>query len=481
MARALVVAWTGVFVSGVALAEGPPPFAFEWVVGYTPGQVATDLEGNLWIINSDSYMVQRATRDGHSLYPVPYPSRDVYRNEAGNMFLMGTNSYVLMADSVSLVQAYFPETGTGIVANAENQVSVVISGRPDMIERFTSLGYLIGTRSLSFEPLDLALAPGGILLIGDPAGRRIVRFDRYARYVDAWAGYDVRGLAVDTDGNILVCSSASISKLSSDGALLTSWGEAGDAPGQFRDAVGIAVNDQGDVYVADRATRRILMFGTRLPEDDPPPPPPPPPAPCPFPSLGNHAAAMLLHVGSAANHCPCRPVAGLPDVVTAAETSPDGFTHHEVYLIGSPPSTGLLGMDAAVAYPGGLEIVSWHSCADVEFPEPQWPDSGSGIAFAWHNCRLTDIAVAGYFEIVARAPATLRVLPYPGQTRARMAPCPSRDLALQVSPDRLGWVSWGGAAVGPDTDGCNPGLGPCQDLTPALPTTWGRLKALYSH
>ena len=56
---------------------------------------------------------------------------------------------------------------------------------------------------------------------------------------------------------------------------------------------------------------------------------------------------------------------------------------------------------------------------------------------------------------------------------------PSRNFDDMVEANRLGWVSWGGATVGPDPDGCNPALGPCQGITPARPTTWGRMKSLF--
>ena len=396
MRRLFTLCGVCVCLASAAQAEDPPPFAFEWVIAFPPGQMATDSEGNLWVINTNSFVIQRTTRDGHILYPFPFASLDVCRNTSGNMFMMSSNSYVVLEDSVSIIQAYIPPTGSGIAANANGEVFIASSGRPDVLSKYSAAGYLLRNHSLAFAPQSLALGQNGVLFTLDPAGGNIVRFDAYTRYIDTWPGYDTaRDLATDPDGNLYVLWSDHITKLSPDGTLLADWGEAGDGPGQFRDAVSVTFNDSGDVYVADRSTRRILMFGTRLPTDDPPPPPPPPPPDptlCPLAPLTQHPPLVLLHVSSPPADCLCRGPGAIASVVTSADPSLDGSTHHFVYLVASPGEPGLLGFESAVGYRPhrpdrpGLEIVSWHACADLELPEPAWPDSGAGNTFTWESC-----------------------------------------------------------------------------------------------
>jgi hypothetical protein len=358
-----------------------------------------------------------------------------------------------------------------------------------VLSKFGADGYLLHNRSLAFAPRDLALGENGILFTLDPVGHRIVRFDRYTRYMDAWSGYDAKALVTDHQGNIYVLSSDHVTTLAPDSTVLATWGESGDSPGEFRDAVGIALNDQGDVYIADRSTRRILMFGTRLSTDDPPPPPisPPPPQPCALAPLTNHPPAVLLALRPPTSQCVCSGPGSLASVITSADPSPDGSVHQFVYLVATPGSTGLLGYEAAIAYQPhrierpGIEIVSWHACAGLELPEADWPDSGSGNTFTWPECHFTDMAVGGYFEVIARDAQTMRVVPYRHRASLNWAACPSLDFDKTMAPDRMGWVSWGGDAVGLDHDGCNPALGPCQGVTPVRTTTWGRMKALYRH
>ncbi|MFW6199724.1 MAG: peptidyl-alpha-hydroxyglycine alpha-amidating lyase family protein [Gemmatimonadota bacterium] len=53
---------------------------------------------------------------------------------------------------------------------------------------------------------------------------------------------------------------ARISKFSSDGTFIESWGTLGSEPGQFRTAHALALDTQGRLFVADRGNNRIQIF-----------------------------------------------------------------------------------------------------------------------------------------------------------------------------------------------------------------------------
>jgi DNA-binding beta-propeller fold protein YncE len=53
---------------------------------------------------------------------------------------------------------------------------------------------------------------------------------------------------------------ARVHRFSPDGTLITSWGEAGTAPGQFNFPHNILCDAQGRVYVADRENHRVQVF-----------------------------------------------------------------------------------------------------------------------------------------------------------------------------------------------------------------------------
>jgi WD40 repeat protein len=69
----------------------------------------------------------------------------------------------------------------------------------------------------------------------------------------AWDG---AGNSYISDGYI----NSRIAKVDKDGNWLKSWGEPGDQPGQLNTPHSIALDAQGNVYVADRGNRRIQVF-----------------------------------------------------------------------------------------------------------------------------------------------------------------------------------------------------------------------------
>lgn len=73
----------------------------------------------------------------------------------------------------------------------------------------------------------------------------------------------VTNVAVLTDGSMYVADgygNARVHKFSAAGELEFSWGEPGNAAGQFNLPHGIAVDSAGTVYVADRENSRIQLF-----------------------------------------------------------------------------------------------------------------------------------------------------------------------------------------------------------------------------
>jgi DNA-binding beta-propeller fold protein YncE len=68
--------------------------------------------------------------------------------------------------------------------------------------------------------------------------------------------WDASGNSYISDGYI----NSRIAKVDKDGNWLKSWGEPGDQPGQLNTPHSIAVDAQGNVYVADRGNRRIQVF-----------------------------------------------------------------------------------------------------------------------------------------------------------------------------------------------------------------------------
>jgi len=72
-------------------------------------------------------------------------------------------------------------------------------------------------------------------------------------------------VAWDSAGNIYVADgfgNARIAKFDKVGKFVKSWGSRGTEPGQFNTVHGIAIDAQGNVYVADTGNKRIQVFDT---------------------------------------------------------------------------------------------------------------------------------------------------------------------------------------------------------------------------
>ncbi len=74
------------------------------------------------------------------------------------------------------------------------------------------------------------------------------------------------GVALSASGEIYVTDgygNARVHKFTPQGGLLFSWGEPGDAPGQFKIPHSVRIDKQERVWVADRENNRIQIFNTQ--------------------------------------------------------------------------------------------------------------------------------------------------------------------------------------------------------------------------
>jgi DNA-binding beta-propeller fold protein YncE len=72
------------------------------------------------------------------------------------------------------------------------------------------------------------------------------------------------GIAVDNSGNLYVADKENhrVQKFSSEGAFLLKWGREGTGKGQFYFPIGVAVDSAGNLYVVDEGNHRIQKFSS---------------------------------------------------------------------------------------------------------------------------------------------------------------------------------------------------------------------------
>jgi len=116
-----------------------------------------------------------------------------------------------------------------------------------------------------FLPWDVAIDALGVLYVSDHGNQRIEKFSLTGSFLGHFFSWDFQSpgfIATDKHGNLFVSSpdGHNISKISSGGILLTSWGSQGSGDGHFEVPSGIAVDTLGTVFVSDSVTQVVQRF-----------------------------------------------------------------------------------------------------------------------------------------------------------------------------------------------------------------------------
>ncbi|HEY3232711.1 MAG TPA: TIGR03663 family protein, partial [Roseiflexaceae bacterium] len=140
------------------------------------------------------------------------------------------------------------------------------------------------------EPHGLAVDTQGNLYVADTWNARIDKFDPNGKFLKSWGEgkpdpsgrlvtmtdgtedgnaaaplgfYGPRGVAVDKQGNVYIADTGNkrIVVTDGEGNFLYQWGHAGADLGAFNEPIGVALDGQGNLYVADTWNSRVQVFG----------------------------------------------------------------------------------------------------------------------------------------------------------------------------------------------------------------------------
>jgi hypothetical protein len=157
---------------------------------------------------------------------------------------------------------------SGIAVDSFGNVYVADTGN-SRIQKFTSTGAFItkwgssGNGDGQFGgrprgPAGVAVSQDGFVYVTDPRDpydNRVHKFDSNGVFITQWAVQTytayVSSVAVDSSGYVYVLHGYAISKSTSNGTLVTTWGHYGFEEGEFEGVSHIAIDPSGYVYVAD--------------------------------------------------------------------------------------------------------------------------------------------------------------------------------------------------------------------------------------
>jgi uncharacterized protein (TIGR03663 family) len=118
------------------------------------------------------------------------------------------------------------------------------------------------------DPCGVAVGPDGSVYVADTWNHRIQKFTSEGKFLAEWVEqtsgfWGPRGIAVAPDGSAVFVTDTGnkrVVKFDPNGQQLLQWGKEGSRPGEFIEPVGLAFNQEGELYVADTGNRRVQVF-----------------------------------------------------------------------------------------------------------------------------------------------------------------------------------------------------------------------------
>jgi uncharacterized protein (TIGR03663 family) len=142
----------------------------------------------------------------------------------------------------------------------------------------TVYGRTADGRAVLVDPKNVAMAPDGKLYVVEGRGARVTVFNADGTLAVSWGGpgqgdgqfQEPWGVAVAPDGNVYVADTWNhrVQYFDPSGKFLGKWGRLGDAKGRtdtdqgvFWGPRSIAISPAGEVYVTDTGNKRVQVFG----------------------------------------------------------------------------------------------------------------------------------------------------------------------------------------------------------------------------
>ena len=217
-----------------------------------PAMIAADKSSNIYVVDQHNHRIQKFDKDG-------------------NFILMwGKNGS-------GKGEFNFPY---GIALDSKGNVYVTDMNN-NRIQKFNSSGEFVsatgsyGTADGQFKyPYGIVVDEMDIIYVLDAFNYRVQKLNSDLKFVSKWGDQESIGfklympheIAVSNEGNIILSDRQNhrISVFTKEGALVKRFGDFGEGDGikggLFSEPHGVAVNEDGDIFVCDRYNFRVQKF-----------------------------------------------------------------------------------------------------------------------------------------------------------------------------------------------------------------------------
>ncbi len=155
--------------------------------------------------------------------------------------------------------------------------NVLVMDRSDRIQRFTPEGQFLGmwhTPSVKHgNPRGLNVAPNGEVYVADTHNSEVLVYSPDGRIARRWGSYGTRpgqfiwvtDVVVDPRGPVYTCEYGEgradrVQQFDSHGRFMLQWARFGSRPGEVQRPQGLALDRDGDLFVADAVNHRVQEF-----------------------------------------------------------------------------------------------------------------------------------------------------------------------------------------------------------------------------
>lgn len=212
--------------------------------------IAADAEGNVYVIDADSYLVKKFDPQGN---PV----------QQWGGFGEGEGRFKFPVWSNDPIGITADATGNIYVSDSDNL----------RVQKFSPAGNFVTSWGKE-GPEDRRFGRVGALdadvnsniFVADPYKDRVQTFSSTGTFQSQWSALDngniiaMQGLALDKSGNVFLSGNNFIAKFSSTGSFLGKWGSSGSSDGLLNQPAGLVADDEGNILVADRGNNRVQKF-----------------------------------------------------------------------------------------------------------------------------------------------------------------------------------------------------------------------------